>query len=395
MNEGESMSQVVKVNYYDAFHCIGSKCPFTCCQEWAISVDEDTLEKWKGVTLETIGIKDEKRATSILCDCVEKEESEYVIALKKDKTCPFLNKDKLCSVVLGLGEDYLSKTCTTYPRHVHKVGNQEEYSLDFGCPAVIDLIYLEEKGIYFISEGAKAHQPSVLEEVRKMILERIQDETYTLTESILMAYCCLLELLEEEELTIEVVEAYESREYLEALVTEMQTMKVEEIDSFWERNEQFLDRIQLYRKDETYTKDIEAYSVLAERLEEYYSDAWLLDKNTVFEVQYQKFEKLLRNYLVAELWANVLRDHMTLVDMVMVYQWVILEYCGIKQLTFLKWVSEEQRMVDYSMVRDAIMMIARMIAYDQDEIEKCLAYSFEEPILDWGTLALIVGSGKM
>lgn len=318
-----------------------------------------------------------------------------MIALKKDKTCPFLNKDKLCSVVVSLGEGYLSKTCTTYPRHIHKVGDKEEYSLDFGCPAVIDLIYKEEKGIYFKNEGTKGYTSTVLEEVREMILERIQDETYTLTEGILMAYCCLLELLEEEELTAEVVEAYKSKEYLEALVNEMRTMKVEEIDSFWERNEQFLDRIQLYRNDETYTKDIEVYSILAEKLEEYYSDIWLLEKNEVFEVQYQGFEKLLRNYLAAEIWANVLRNHMTLVDMVMIYQWIILEYCAIKQLTFLKWVSEETVAIDYNMVRDSIMMIARMIAYDQAEIEKCLAYSFEETILDWGTLALIVGNGKM
>lgn len=389
------MSQIVKVNYYDAFRCIGSECPFTCCQEWAITVDEDTLGKWKGVTLETIGVKGEKKATSTLCDCVEKEESEYVIALKKDKTCPFLNEDKLCSVVVSLGESYLSKTCTTYPRHIHKVGDKEEYSLDFGCPAVIDLIYKEEKGICFKSEGIKGYTPSVLEEVREMILERMQDETYTLTEGILMAYCCLLELLEEEELTAEVVEAYKSKEYLETLVNEMRTMKVEEIDSFWERNEQFLDRIQLYRKDETYTKDIEVYSILAEKLEEYYSDIWILEKNEVFEVQYQGFEKLLRNYLAAEIWANVLRNHMTLVDMVMIYQWIILEYCAIKQLTFLKWISAETVAIDYNMVRDSIMMIARMIAYDQAEIEKCLAYSFEETILDWGTLALIVGNGKM
>ena len=393
------MSQIIKLSYYDAFRCIGEECPFTCCQEWAITVDEDTLGKWREISLEQVGIKGENIAIGkkrdMLCDCVKQEESEQVIVLNRDKTCPFLNKDKLCAVVVNLGDAYLSKTCTTYPRHIHKVDEREEYSLDFGCPAVIDLLYKEENGIYFKEEGEKIRKTSVLQEVRQMLLECIQDEAYTLTERILMAYCCLLELLEEEELTVEIVQAYKEKDYLEALVSEMRTMQVEAIDSFWERNEQFLDRIQLYRKDETYTKDIEAYSVLAERLEEYYSDAWLLEKNEVFEVQYQGFEKLLRNYLAAELWANCLRNHMTLADMVMVYQWVILEYCGIKQLTFLKWISKEQRTVDYIMVRDSIMMIARMIAYDQDEIEKCLAYSFEEPILDWGTLALIVGSGKM
>ena len=389
------MSHIVKVNYYDAFRCIGDKCPFTCCQEWAISVDEETLHKWQGVKLETIGVQGEEKVITTLCDCVEKDESEYVIALKEDKTCPFLNEDKLCRVVINLGEDYLSKTCTTYPRHTHKVGEHEEYSLDFGCPAVIDLVYGEEKSIYFKSEGVKEHRPSVLEEVRKMILERIQDEMYTLTQNILMAYCCLLELLEEEELEVGSIEAYKAKAYIEALAAEMSELTVDEMDSFWERNEQFLDRIQLYREDETYTRVIEAYSSLAEKLEEYYSDTWLLEKNEIFEIQYQGFENLLRNYLAAELWANCLRNDMTLPDLVMVYQWIILEYCAMKHLTFLRWIESGEKAVEYSMVRDSIMMVARMMAYNSEEIEKCLAYSFEEPILDWGTLALIVGSGKM
>ncbi len=389
------MSHIVKVNYYDVFQCIGGTCPFTCCQEWAISVDEDTLKKWKGITLESIGMKDEKEATSTLCDCVEKEESEYVIALKKDKTCPFLNQGKLCSVVACLGEDYLSNTCTTYPRHVNKVGEQEEYSLDFGCPAVIDLLYKEE-GIGFNFHGKTLEEISVLEAIRQMLVEQVQDKRYTLTEGILMSYCCLLELLEEEELTIETVQAYRQEEYLKALVDEMRTIKIEKIDSFWERNEQFLDRIQLYRKDETYTKDIEAYSLLAERLEEYYTDYWLMEREEAFEKQYRRFEGLLRNYLAAELWANCLRKDTCLEDMIRVYIWVVLEYSAIKQLTFLKWITKEEgERVDYIIVREAMMLVARMIAYDYQEIEKCLSYSFEETILDWGTLALIVGNGKM
>ena len=393
------MSQLIKLSYYDAFQCLGGNCPFTCCQEWAITIDEETLTKWQDISLEELATEEEdfvlgkKRMT--LCDCTESEEDEKVITLKKDKTCPFLNKDKLCAVEVSLGESYLSKTCMTYPRHIYKLGEKEEYSLDFGCPAVIDLLYKEE-GIRFNIHGKTLEEISVLEAIRQMLVEQVQDKRYTLTEGILMSYCCLLELLEEEELTIETVQAYRQEEYLKALVDEMRTIKVEKIDSFWERNEQFLDRIQLYRKDETYTKDIEAYSLLAERLEEYYTDHWLMEREEAFEKQYRRFEGLLRNYLAAELWANCLRKDTCLEDMIRVYIWVVLEYSAIKQLTFLKWITKEEgERVDYIIVREAMMLVARMIAYDYQEIEKCLSYSFEETILDWGTLALIVGNGKI
>ena len=36
-----------KPEYYDEFVCTANKCPFTCCREWKIEVDNETNEKWK------------------------------------------------------------------------------------------------------------------------------------------------------------------------------------------------------------------------------------------------------------------------------------------------------------------------------------------------------------
>lgn len=36
-----------KPEYYDEFVCTADKCPFTCCREWKIEVDDETNEKWK------------------------------------------------------------------------------------------------------------------------------------------------------------------------------------------------------------------------------------------------------------------------------------------------------------------------------------------------------------
>lgn len=31
-----------KPEYYDEFVCTANKCPFTCCREWKIEVDDET-----------------------------------------------------------------------------------------------------------------------------------------------------------------------------------------------------------------------------------------------------------------------------------------------------------------------------------------------------------------
>lgn len=33
-------------NYYPKFTCTADQCPITCCQEWKISVDDDTYRNW-------------------------------------------------------------------------------------------------------------------------------------------------------------------------------------------------------------------------------------------------------------------------------------------------------------------------------------------------------------
>ena len=38
---------IKKPEYYDEFVCTADQCPFTCCREWKIEVDDQTNEKWK------------------------------------------------------------------------------------------------------------------------------------------------------------------------------------------------------------------------------------------------------------------------------------------------------------------------------------------------------------
>lgn len=381
------MNNSIKVNYYDRFRCIAEECPFSCCQEWKITVDEKTLQKWQGVKL--------GQSEITLCNCVEKDDDGYVISLEENKKCPFLNNKKLCNIVTELGEEFLSDTCTTFPRNLNKFVDRIEYTLDFGCPAVIDLINEHKDAIQFNQEGNNNYTSTGLYQVREMILDMIKNEEYSLTERMMMTFYCLLDLLEDEDIDEEMIDVYKSKEYGQPLVREIRKMKFNLADSFWERNELFLDIVQLYRRQDLYREYLEEISTLAEKLEEYYSDSGIKEKVKTFEAQYVAYQGLLKNYLIGEIFANCLKEDMNLEDIVMVFQWIILEYCVIKQAVFLKWLSQDEKSIDYHIVKEYIMLIARIAGYNQKDIKEYLEDSFESTILEWGHIALILGNEKM
>jgi len=59
--------------YVKNFQCDGKKYDARCCKKWAIFIDEKNF-------------------------------------------CPFLTEDNLCRLQKNFGEDFLSETCTNYPR---------------------------------------------------------------------------------------------------------------------------------------------------------------------------------------------------------------------------------------------------------------------------------------
>lgn len=394
------MNHSIKMNYYDTFRCIADQCDFTCCQEWRIGVDEKTFQKWKGLKLNTVDRDGKNQSELILCDCVEKEEVGQIIKLGEDKKCPFLNEKKLCKVVLELGEDHLSETCTTFPRQMNTFEDRTEYSLDPGCPVVVDLLNQSPDAIQLVTdmpeiEESSAQSSSLLYLVREMIFTILKDETYLLTERLMIIFYALLELLEEKHLTEEKINAYKNRKQLQPLADAIRKMKFNSVDSFFERNELFLDVVENYRKQKLYVDYLEEISIQAEGLEEAYSEDEIIEKLQVFKEEFASYEQLLKKYLVAEIFGNCLMPDMELEDMVIAFQWITLEYSVLQQAIFLKWLAEGEKAMTYQMVKCYITVISRVTGYDQSDIKEYLENSFESIIWEWGYLALIVGNSTL
>lgn len=380
----------LKTNIYDKFSCIADKCSITCCQQWKIEVDGDTLNKWS--SLET---KDEVRCI----DSVEQKEGYGVIRLDEEKKCPFLNGKKLCDIVSVYGESMLSKTCTTFPREIHEFEDRAEYSLVSCCPEVVDLLYKQEEvrlegvGEDFVGDD--------LFQIRQMLIQIIKNPKWSVSESLLICHHILLLIWENDDTSKEYWSMYEDDVVLEQIAKTIEGLELDVLDSFDERNELFLDLAENYRREGIYTEYIEKIAKLAEAYAEEYEVEQLLEDMEDFTEQIAEYESLFRNYLISDVLNESLIPESDLDSMVMMFQWIGMEYVMILHALFLnfKVCCEDKRRrenrskqcIPFELVRDCIVIQSRMTGYDQEDIKEYLENSFEDILWEWGYFALLVG----
>ena len=127
------------MDWYIKFQCIGGKCPLTCCSsEWKISLTEKEIERYKSM---------EHPFQSEIMKGVD-EENKCMITDGKSGKCSLLTEDGWCRMVLECGEEYLSKTCTVFPRHAKRYGDIFETGVEIVCPVVAGYL-LEDVPIGF------------------------------------------------------------------------------------------------------------------------------------------------------------------------------------------------------------------------------------------------------
>ena len=123
----------VFLSCFQSFQCIAGACPDTCCAGWEVDLDDDTVRRYRSIP----GPMGEE-IRSAIC-----REDEYTFFRLKDGQCPFLNKEKLCRLILGLGEDVLSVTCREHPRFWEEYGPRRETCLSISCPEAARLLFEE------------------------------------------------------------------------------------------------------------------------------------------------------------------------------------------------------------------------------------------------------------
>ena len=131
-----------KPDLYDAFHCIASACPDSCCQQWDVAVDGEKADYYRGLPGE-LGDK--------LRRYLKDEDGETYLTLEGTR-CPMWRSDGLCRIQAELGEKALCKTCREFPRLTHDYGSFIELGLELSCPEAARLL-LEKETWQWAQEG--------------------------------------------------------------------------------------------------------------------------------------------------------------------------------------------------------------------------------------------------
>lgn len=132
MTEGQ-----IQPRYAEKFHCTGSECPDTCCAGWQVGIDRDTYEKYRKLP-DWVPVLNEKVS---LAKSGTETEFAYIKLLEKD-ICPFLSADRMCEIQKAHGAEYLSKTCSDFPRADRVDRNVEKRTLYLSCPEAARIVLL-------------------------------------------------------------------------------------------------------------------------------------------------------------------------------------------------------------------------------------------------------------
>lgn len=386
----------IKPEYYDEFKCTADKCSMTCCMQWKIAVDDETYVKWKNMTY------DGKSLSSYVKDV----DGSKVIGLDSDKKCPFINESGLCNLVLEHGEKVLSDTCDVFPRQIHEFEKRKEYSLVSCCPEVVNLLNKRvevgfNRALICVGEDA-------LFNLRGCLMAIMQNKKYSVQDALVMAYYVILDAYNKyncdmENVSYENIQEYLKEPALEELHNGIKELELCRADTFEECNELWLDMVENYRKEGLYAEYIEEISVLAEELSEEYDEKEMLRMWQEFLKVFEEYDNLLRNYLVSEFFTNMLIPDSDMESMVVMMQWISMEYVMIRQGLFLNWYEnyvkcgnkEEMKRLKYDLIRNYIVIVSRMTGYDQEDIFEYMNNCFQSIIWEWGYMLLIVGkSGK-
>ena len=143
--------QNIYPSFYKKFKCIANLCEDSCCKDWDIDIDSRTEDFYKTVQG---GLGDKLRQKLVTDD-----DGERVFKAENGR-CPFWNRDMLCDIFIGIGEEHLSETCAKFPRVKVDYSGFRENLLSFACPEAARLMLAADDGAYADFGSAEAEADS-------------------------------------------------------------------------------------------------------------------------------------------------------------------------------------------------------------------------------------------
>ena len=171
--------KLIVPNYYSRFRCIAGDCKHSCCIGWEIDIDEDTLQEYDRVD----GTLGQRLQTEI-----DRSGETAHFILGENERCPFLNKENLCDIIIGLGEQALCDICDAHPRFRNEFSDRTEMGLGLCCEAAAKLILTTDTPMQLtvLEDDGETEETDEAEEylfaVRRNAFAIAQDREFTLAE---------------------------------------------------------------------------------------------------------------------------------------------------------------------------------------------------------------------
>lgn len=167
--------------YYDAFRCVASACPDSCCAEWDVQVDADAVALYRSLP----GPLGEDLRKNLY-----EEDGCWYFSIT-DGRCPMWRADGLCRIQAQLGHDALCRTCREFPRIRHEYGDFTELQLELSCPEAAKFI-LTDPGTGWVQREAAGGQAAEYDEAdmalllrtRERMLQILSDPAYSVPEAL-------------------------------------------------------------------------------------------------------------------------------------------------------------------------------------------------------------------
>lgn len=365
----------IKNNLYDKFKCSADKCSYTCCREWKIAVDEETLKNWK--KLES-PLKDNKKIESHTM----KKDGLRVIKLNENKICPFLEDSGLCKLVKKYGEEVLSHTCHIFPRQTLKFPDRTENTLVCCCPEVVDM--LKQSGYQDVRLNITSKE-DLLIRLREIFVDMVIK--YPIEKAYLMFFYIIRQLYDMEDYEQVDLAQFLNKEVIDELEKAVELVKNDFEAAFNEQNEIFLDISDNYMKEKIYADFLEKLVNVSLQIEQ----DGLNDKEnkwSLFLREYEKYEELMKKVIITDIYNNMVIPDADLESVAVKVSWSALEYSAMRFALFLIYLNNQK--LDYDELRKCIVIISRMTGYDEEDIYEYLGNCFNDVVFEWPYMSLIL-----
>ena len=226
---------ILKPDYFDQFACIGGDCPNTCCAGWGdITIDEESLTKYNKVQ----GPFRER-----LQENIDQKKKQFRL---KEHACPFLDEEHLCEIYKELGEQSMCYTCRAYPRTRDDYKELVQLNLTISCPEVARLLLEHKETItfqYFEQDTLDCKPTVVVPKIQQKLfdayfetqgvaIDLMQKKDISLSKRLLttMFYIKNIQKTLDRNMlgeTVKMNQQYSNPEYINAIVSQMDTIKIE------------------------------------------------------------------------------------------------------------------------------------------------------------------------